>query len=179
MLSAWTLIGCFLFFLECYHVVGHMLVVLRIRLLPRKDLVRQRFYFLFDTATVFCTSILYTGILKWLAILQMCQHLFFYFTWNTHPYTIRVIDWSSLDYTRSDKKNNWDLDLFAGTYFDIIVHALNAFLLAQTLSSVQVFFIMAVVQAASYAVLYNPRFAWTDVQNIPKWVEKRISSIEN
>ncbi len=32
-----------LFLLEFYHLLGHSAVLLRIRLLPRKDLVRQRF----------------------------------------------------------------------------------------------------------------------------------------
>ncbi len=36
------------------------------------------------------TNFVYTGKLRWLAAIQMCQHLFFFFTWNEHPYTKKV-----------------------------------------------------------------------------------------
>ena len=49
-----------------------------------------RYYFLFDTLTVAMTNFVYTGRLRWLAAIQMCQHLFFVFTWNEHPYTNKV-----------------------------------------------------------------------------------------
>ena len=50
-----------------------------------------RYYFLFDTLTVAMTNFVYTGRLRWLAAIQMCQHLFFVFTWNEHPYTNKVV----------------------------------------------------------------------------------------
>ena len=88
--QALNVLATFLFTLECYHVVGHVCVLFRVRLLPRKDLVRIRYYFLFDTLTVFVVCFLYVGKLRWLAVLQMIQHLFFFFTWNNQSYTNKV-----------------------------------------------------------------------------------------
>ena len=83
-------IAVFLFFLESYHIIGHSAILFRLRMLPRKDLVRIKYYFLLDTLTVFTVSFLYTQQLRWLAALQMCQHLFFFFTWNKNKYTRKV-----------------------------------------------------------------------------------------
>ena len=88
--SCADIIATFLFTLECYHFIGHVCVLFRVRLLPRKDVVKIRYYFLFDTLTVFAVCFLFTGALKWLAALQMMQHLFFFITWNRQSYTNKV-----------------------------------------------------------------------------------------
>lgn len=75
-------IAFILFSLEWFHIWGHTLILFRIRMLPRKDLVRIRLYFLFDMFTVFCSSILFTGKLRWLAVLQMIQHSYYYIFWD-------------------------------------------------------------------------------------------------
>ena len=89
--TAFILGAAFMFALEVYHVIGHMCIVLRVRLLPKRDLVRVRLYFLFDTLTVAVSAFLFTGKLQWLAALQIVQHMFFFITWHTHPYTEKVI----------------------------------------------------------------------------------------
>ena len=85
-----NVLATFLFILECYHFIWHVCVLFRVRLLPRKDLVRIRYYFLLDTLTVFTVCFLYTGKLRWLAAVQMVQHLFFFFTWNKQSFTNKV-----------------------------------------------------------------------------------------
>lgn len=77
-----TFAAVFLFFLECYHVCSHLNVLFRIRLLPRKDLVRIRFYFLFDLMTVFCSSFLFLQRLRWLAAIQIVQHMYYFLFWE-------------------------------------------------------------------------------------------------
>ena len=77
-----TIIAFILFTLEWYHIWGHTVILFRIRLLPRKDLVRIRYYFLFDLLTVFCSSILFTGKLRWLAVIQIIQHLYYFVYWD-------------------------------------------------------------------------------------------------
>ena len=88
--SVVNILATILFLLECYHFIGHVCVLFRVRLLPRKDVVRIRYYFLFDTLTVFTVCFLYTEKLRWLAAMQMVQHLFFFFTWNRQSFTNRV-----------------------------------------------------------------------------------------
>ena len=87
-----------LFALEAYHVLTHFMVLFGLRMLPRKDLVRQRFYFLFDTLTIFTTNFLFLGELRWLAALQMCQHFAYIICWDKADFCKRVISWSSLDW---------------------------------------------------------------------------------
>ena len=58
--SVVNILATILFLLECYHFIGHVCVLFRVRLLPRKDVVRIRYYFLFDTFTVFTVCFLYT-----------------------------------------------------------------------------------------------------------------------
>ena len=82
--------GATLFFLEFYHLLAHCMILFRFRLLPSKDLARQRHYFLVDTLTVATSSFLYTQNLRWLATIQILQHMFFYLNWNKHPYAIKV-----------------------------------------------------------------------------------------
>lgn len=77
-----TVIAFILFTIEWYHIWGHTLILFRIRMLPRKDLVRIRFYFLFDMMTVFCSSILFTGKLRWIAVLQIIQHSYYFVFWD-------------------------------------------------------------------------------------------------
>ena len=67
---------------EVYHIVGHCAVLFRLRLLPRKDLVRVRYYFLIDLLTVFISSFVILGKLQWLAVIQMCQHMYYFLYWE-------------------------------------------------------------------------------------------------
>ena len=67
--------------LECYHLVAHVLVMMGWRQLPRKDLVRQRFYFLIDLATVFLSFLVHQ---RWWALIlaQNLQHAYYFITWE-------------------------------------------------------------------------------------------------
>ncbi|XP_074661938.1 uncharacterized protein LOC141914597 [Tubulanus polymorphus] len=177
-LNASSLVATFLFFLEAYHAIGHAAVMFRIRMLPRKDLVRVRYYFLFDTLTVFVTAFCYTGKLRWLAILQMCQHLYFFFTWNISWYTRRVISWSSLDWLHSDNaKNRTEWDLFLGTAFDLAVHIIHCYILSQYMSNIETLAGIFCAQVVSYAVIFSPSFAWSGPRTMPAWIRKRIARI--
>ena len=71
--SASDKLAAFLFMLETYHVLTHFMVLFGLRMLPRKDLVRQRYYFFIDTFTIFSVNFLYLGQLRWLAAIQMIQ----------------------------------------------------------------------------------------------------------
>ena len=86
----WNLAAMFLFLLEAYHVLGHLAVLCRLRLLPRKDLVRIRLYFLLDGLTSFTVAFLYTGRLRWLVSLHVIQHLYYYFFWEKTHWAKRV-----------------------------------------------------------------------------------------
>ncbi|XP_055955177.1 uncharacterized protein LOC126812544 [Patella vulgata] len=172
-----NIIAFTLFTLECYHTIGHLAVLCRIRLLPRRDLVRIRYYFLVDAMTVFVTNFLYTGKLKWLATLQIIQHLYYFFTWDKSFLAKKIIDWSSLDWFSSYKKGNLELDSILGTAFDIAVHTINAFILAQYLSITETIVAVLIAQGGSYCLLFSSKFAWSNPNHMPKWVHKRINPI--
>lgn len=87
-----TAVAFILFTLEWFHIWGHTLILFRVRLLPRKDLVRIRLYFLFDLLTVFTSSILFTGKLRWLAVLQILQHAYYFIFWDKTGLARKVTD---------------------------------------------------------------------------------------
>ncbi|XP_046565416.1 uncharacterized protein LOC124274136 isoform X1 [Haliotis rubra] len=167
-----------LFVVELYHILGHAAILFRVRLLPRKDLVRIRFYFLFDAASVFITCFLYTGKLRWLASLHLIQHLFYFITWNKSSLANKIMDWSSLDYFKSHKKDRLELDSILGTAFDIAVHVLNVYMLTSYLPTVGVLLGLAVAHGSAYFILYNPRLAWSSPSKMPAWIERRIRPLE-
>lgn len=76
--------GTFLLMLEFYHFVSHMMILCRVRLLPRKDLVRIRYYFLIDALTVLSVYY-YTGVYWWqtiMTIVQFIQHMYYFIFWE-------------------------------------------------------------------------------------------------
>ena len=85
-----NIIATVLFSLELYHVITHCLILFRVRMLPRKDLAKARYYFLVDTFTVFATCFLFTGALRWLATLQIIQHLFYFCFWENNEHVKKV-----------------------------------------------------------------------------------------
>ena len=94
MLNLVSLATFFLFFLECYHIIGHLNVFLRIRLLPRRDMVGIRVYFLFE-ALPMCAStflLLHNQILLWTAVLHIVQHLYYFLYWEKTPRAKKVIN---------------------------------------------------------------------------------------
>ena len=80
-----------LFFLQCYHVIGHGCVLFRIRLLPRKDIVCLRYYVFIDGFTVFVTAFLLTDRLRWLASLHVIPHAYYFIFWNQTSLAKKVI----------------------------------------------------------------------------------------
>lgn len=169
-----TCIALILFTVEWFHIWGHVVILFRVRLLPRKDLVRIRLYFLVDMATVFCSSILFTGKLRWLAVLQIIQHTYYFVFWDQTDLAKKIINWSSLDYLKTELCNRWELDSILGTTFDIGVHLCMAYLLGQYLSVVQVMGCLALVQVGVIVLLFGPYYAWADPSNIPPWIQKRL-----
>lgn len=87
---------------------------------------------------------------------------------------LQIINWSSLDYLKTELRHRWELDSILGTTFDICVHLCMAYFLGQYLSIVQVFLSLALVQAGVLVVLFGPYYAWANPGNIPPWIQKRI-----
>lgn len=169
-----SIIAFFLFGLEWFHIWGHCLILFRIRLLPRKDLVRIRLYFLIDAVTVFTSSIIFTGKLRWLAVIQIIQHMYYFLCWDkTYP-AKKIISWSSLDWFKSDIRDRWEIDSILGTAFDIVVHLCMTYYLAQYMSTVQILAALVVVQGFVVVLLFGPYYAWASPKNIPAWIQKRI-----
>ena len=103
--------------------LGHLTVLTGYRMLPRKDLVAVRYYFLLDAA---CAAIAYyihqADYFFPILILQQWQHIFYFSTWDKSAAAKRVISWSSLDWDRG----RWNqIDLVLGTAFDMGVHIAN------------------------------------------------------
>lgn len=168
--------GCILFFLEVYHVLTHYAVLFGRRLLPRKDLVRVRWYFLFDTMTIFTVNFLYLQKLQWLAGIQMIQHFSYFIWWDKANFCKHVISWSSLDWYRTFA-HRYDWEMILGTTFDFLCHLINAALIYHNLSFLQMFLSLFACQLLFLVVLYNPRFAWSNPNQVPAWVEKRITHL--
>lgn len=167
------------FCFECYHIVGHCAVLFRIRLLPRKDLVRIRYYFLIDLMTVFCSSFVILGKLQWLAVIQMLQHMYYFVYWEQTSLSKKIVSWSSIDWIRSKFHQEWHLDSILGTAFDVMVHVLMAFFLGQRLTTVQIIIGLVLVQCSSFTILNGPWLAWSNPWVAPKWIEKRIKPLES
>ncbi|XP_052089029.1 uncharacterized protein LOC127725787 [Mytilus californianus] len=166
------------FCLEAYHIVGHCAVLFRVRLLPRKDLVRIRYYFLIDLMTVFVSSFVVLGRLQWLAVIQMCQHMYYFLFWEQTGPAKKIISWSSIDWTKSKFYKEWHLDSILGTAFDVGVHVLMAFLLGQRMTTVQVIIGLVIVQCSSFTIMNGPWLAWSNPWDTPKWIEKRVKPLQ-
>ncbi|XP_012946708.1 uncharacterized protein LOC101858991 [Aplysia californica] len=167
----------FFFSLEFYHAVAHTMIMGGFRTLPRKDLVRIRMYFLVDALSVFVSSFLLTGSYKWLAVIQIIQHMFYFITWDKSYMAKKIIDWSCLDWFKSEKKKDIQLDSTLGTLFDIVVHVVMMYAIGQQLSGLQIFIAMLIAQAALYAVIFNPKFAWSSPSSMPAWVQRRLGKL--
>eukprot|EP00093_Oithona_nana_P002255 02255.XXX_10566_10062_1 [CDS] Oithona nana genome sequencing. len=107
--------------------------------------------------------------------LQNLQHLFYFFTWEQSWLAKRVVSWSSLDWDRGRFNQ---LDLVLGTFFDVMIHAINSVLLIQHLTSIEGL-ILALILDAFFVVLvlFNPKFAWATPNKVPSWVQKRVRAL--
>lgn len=180
-------LAVFLLGFEVYHAISHACVLFRMRLLPKRDLVRLRWYFLVDLLTV-TASAMYTGRFLWLAALQNLQHVFFFITWNTGNYCIKVIDWSSLDWlfpqkqtSSADKSEGVKpsvLDVGLGTAFDMVTHIVYAYLLTTYISQWQMLLALIIPAVLTKLVLFNGRFAWATPGSVPDWVRRRVGGAQ-
>ncbi|KAH9500209.1 hypothetical protein Btru_077481 [Bulinus truncatus] len=177
-LGLWDVACIILFSVELYHLIAHAMILFGIRSLPRKDLVRIRLYFLVDASTVFITSFVLTGKLKWLAVLQILQHLFYFITWNKSYMAKRIIDWSSLEWFKSNPRISPQIDSALGTFFDVFVHAAMMYVLAEQMDMFGIMVAIFIAQATVYSVLYNPKLAWSSPTSVPDWVQKRVGKLE-
>merc|ERR1712029_844171 len=164
------------FFFELYHSLAHLTVLTGYRMLPRKDLVRAKQYFIIDAA---CAAIAYAihqaDYFYFILILQQWQHIFYYSTWDKSAAAKRVISWSSLDWNRG----RWNqLDLVLGTAFDLSVHLANTYFLGAMMT-----FSAQLVAGLTALILYeaiihrNKTLAWSSPSNIPDWVARRIKPL--
>lgn len=177
--SLFNILTVVVFSVEAYHIVGHCVVLFRIRLLPRKDLVRIRYYFLFEVLTVFVSSFVILGKLQWFAAIQMCQHVYYFLFWEQTAPAKKIVSWSSIDWTKSKFCNEWHLCLMLGTAYDVLVHICMAFLLGQHLTTVQIMISLVIVQCSSWTILNSPWLAWSNPRSTPKWIEKRVKPLES
>lgn len=165
------------FISESFHIIGHAVVLFRIRLLPRKDLVRVHYYFVFDLLSVYLTSFFVLQKFHWLAIIQGLQHLYYIVFWNKTNPAKKIISWSSLDWIRSKYNSNWEWDSILGTAFDLGVHVFFTYLLFLNLSYAEVFIGTLVALSMGYYVLFSKRYAWANPKKVPAWVDKRIQPL--
>jgi len=72
---------------------------------------------------------------------------------------MQVVSWSSLEWQRLPKEVPHSVGFFEviGTLFDLMVHLVNAYLLASHLTTVEVVLGIALVYTSTYMLLYNPR----------------------
>lgn len=95
-------------------------------------------------------------------------------------YPLQVISWSSLDWTKQDStKSRWEWTIILGTLFDVVVHAINAFVLVQYMSTAEVFVGLLLAQAIALLIMFSPRLAWANPAYVPKWIEKRLRPISH
>merc|ERR1711874_578400 len=164
----------FSFFSEFYHSVTHLTVLTGYRMLPRKDLVRARLYFLLDAA---CAALAFSlhrvQYFYPLLILQQWQHIFYYSTWDKSAAAKRVISWSSLDWDRG----RWNqLDLVLGTAFDLFVHLANTYFIGTMLGTLAQISGGTAALILYYVIIQNTTgaTAWSSPRNMPAWVLKRV-----
>ena len=119
-MSLWSAAYNLFFFFECYHFMTHMCVLFRVRLLPRKDLVRNRYYFLIDTTCVFIVNFLLVQRLQLIAFLQICQHLYYFFTWEKSNLAkkVRPGTTASFSWTQTDD-NRWSVSYSIRLYHGV------------------------------------------------------------
>merc|ERR1712066_257911 len=176
IMDLYSLLVWFSFFTEFYHSVTHLTVLTGYRMLPRKDLVRARVYFLIDAACAALAFSLHRAQYFYpLLILQQWQHIFYYSTWDVSGAAKRVISWSSLDWDRG----RWNqLDLVLGTAFDLFVHLANTYFLGSLLGSVAQISAGVGALLLYYLIILNTsKSAWSSPNNIPGWVGRRIQPL--
>ena len=88
--------------------------------------------------------------------------------------SFQIINWSCLDYFKTDLKNRWEFDNIFGTAFDIVVHLCMAYYLSHYLTVTQIILSLVLVQAGVLLVLFGPYYAWASPYNIPPWIQKRL-----
>merc|ERR1712215_27666 len=139
---------CLTYLFELYHSLGHLTVLTGYRMLPRKDLVSVRYYFLLDAAcAAWAFYIHQTAYFYPILILQQWQHIYYYSTWDKSWAAKRVISWSSLDWDRG----RWNqIDLVLGTAITLVLYKM---------------------------VIGGKSFAWASKASMPDWVAKRIKPL--
>ncbi|CAL4121750.1 unnamed protein product [Meganyctiphanes norvegica] len=180
MASYETIFGVTLFTLEFYHILTHLAILFRVRMLPRQDLVRQQWYFIIDLGTAFCSSFLYLQKFQLLTSVQFIQHLYYIIFWNQTNPAKKIISWSSLDWMKSDFSKDWNLDCILGTAFDASVHILMAYYLSAHLSLFQILLSISLCVSSFYFLIFNSeKFAWRDPNETehPTWINKRIKPV--
>jgi len=160
---------------ELYHSLGHLIVLTGYRLLPRKNLVAIRYYFLFDAAGAAIAY--YVHQVQWLyplLILQQWQHVFYFSTWDKSAAAKRVISWSSLDWERG----RWNqIDLVLGTTFDMGVHLANTYFIGDMLIHSSILPVIIATIILYRRVILGSKFAWASKSSMPEWVAKRIKPL--
>jgi len=169
------LILCLTYVFELYHSLGHLTVLTGYRMLPRKDLVSVRYYFLLDAACAAWAYYIHQAEYFYpILILQQWQHIYYYSTWDKSWAAKRVISWSSLDWDRG----RWNqIDLVLGTAFDMGVHMANTYLIGQMIGVTSLITGTAITLVLYKMVIGSKSFAWASKASMPDWVAKRIKPL--
>merc|ERR1712088_1164981 len=134
----------------------HVTVLFGWRMLPRKDLVNQRYYFLIDLVCAASSYLIHQKFLA-LIILQNIQHAYYFITWEKSGPSKRVVSWSSLDWDRG----RWNqVDLVLGTAFDMGVHMANTYFIGSMLSYTGIITAIIITFIFYQMVILGSRFAW-------------------
>ena len=122
-----------LFSMEIIHVLAHSIVLTRVRLAPKKVLVKNRTYFILDLTSALVTALILRHSTEYMGFvfIHSLLHLYYVFTWNKSFYTKKIISWSSLEW----KSKLYDVESIVLTLYDISVHVINAYLLYEFIGS--------------------------------------------
>ena len=84
-----------------------------------------------------------------------------------------------MDWQKSNNRNYWHFDIWLGTFFDVVVHATNAYLLSEYLGLKETLLGIALVQLTTMMVLFNSKLAWSTPGKVPAWVAKRVRPVRD
>ena len=95
---------------------------------------------------------------------------------------MQFINWSSLDGVKAaktenkqEKKSDYDISLV--TFFDMAVHLTYAYCIFPYIGMSEVVFSMVTLVVLIKLVLFNRKLSWSNPENIPAWVGKRVGSL--
>jgi|SRR5579875_765676 len=112
-------------YVEFFHIISHVAVLLRLTEFTVEYLKSKRFYFVIDLLTPILACY-YIGYYPLLLLPHTLGHLYYVITWNTSYYAQRIIEWSCIEY-----KGKYLTEDFYLTVADILSHSYILYLLCK------------------------------------------------